>query len=237
MKRALIIVVVLFFAVLYPSTGQERQAADIEQSYSPDYVNLILIREQSIAPEWSLKMEALALIGKVLAQDNRAAEILSALEYMALEGTVNKARVNGVIINNYPDIRAKSAAYLGDFGGSGAKKILIQVLKSDDETMVLAEAVKALARIGLVAEDEALINDMMRRFDTRLPDNFLAMAVLDAYQTYAQARNGILNIATRDLIFQIQRKNYRAPVKEKARHLIALLQEYRKQPISADPTL
>jgi hypothetical protein len=214
-----------FLITVFSVMGQE----DVEKSYSPDYVNLVIIHEQSRSPERNLKMGALALIGKLLEQNKKDAEILSALEYMTLEGTVNKARVNGQITNSYPDVRAKAALYLGDFGGDAAKKVLIQMIKADPETMVLAQAVNALSKIGIVAEDEVLFNDMMRRFDTRYPDNFLALAVLGAYQKYLEEYAGKLNIATREIIYHISQGNYRAPVKKKAKQLLEQGRSYTKK--------
>jgi hypothetical protein len=191
--------------------------------------NLILITEQSKSPEWKLKNSALTLIARLLAQNKKNPEILSALEFLALEGTVNKRRVNGRIINRYPDIRAKTATYLSDHGGGDAKKILIQMLKAETNTMVLARVVYALSAIGITAEDEIVLNGMICRVDTRYPDNLLAIAYLDALEKYGEEHSGAVNLVTRQCIYQISQGAYTKTVRKKALLLLEKLNSYRER--------
>ncbi|MDR1074543.1 MAG: hypothetical protein LBL45_12890 [Treponema sp.] len=208
-------------------TGVERDV-ETEQSYSPDMANLILIMEQSGSSELKLKHNALALIARLLAQNKKNPEILEALEFLALEGTVNMRRINGRVVNTYPDIRAKAAACLGDYGGEGAKKILIQMVKVESDEMALALALYALAKIGVTAEDEIILNDMMRRVEARRPDNLLAIAYLDALEQYSE-QGGKINFATRQTISRISQGAYASMVKKKARSLLEKLNSYRER--------
>jgi hypothetical protein len=206
--------------------GVERDV-ETERSYSPDMANLILIAEQSRSPELKLKNNALALTAKLLAQNKKYPEMLDALEFLALEGTVNKTRVNGITANNYPGIRAKAAACLGDYGGEDAKKILLRMLKAESDVMALIPALYALSKIGLTAEDEIILNDMMRRLNAPRPDNLLALAYLDALEKYGEEQEGAINLDTRYSIAQISRGAYTKPVREKARLLLEKLNSYR----------
>ncbi|MDR0374218.1 MAG: HEAT repeat domain-containing protein [Treponema sp.] len=207
-------------------TGMDRDV-QTEQSYSPDMANLILITEQSRSSELALKNNALALIARLLAQDKKNPEILDALEFLALEGVVNKKRVNGRITNNYPNIRAKAATCLGDYGGEDAKKILVRMLKAEADVMVLVPALYALSKIGVTAEDEITLNDMMRRLDAPRPDNLLAIAYLDALEKYSEEQSGVINLATRHSISNISRGAYTKLVQKKASLLLEKLNSYR----------
>ncbi|MDR2194839.1 MAG: HEAT repeat domain-containing protein [Treponema sp.] len=221
----------IFFLHTQPALSQViSRERDIrtEQSYSLDMANLILIAEQSASSEWKLKNNALALINELLKQNKKNPEILNALEFLALEGTVNKNRINGKIINSYPDIRAKTAACLGDYGGEEAKKILIRMLKAETDTMVLTQAVYALSKTGVHAEDELVLIDMIRRTDTRYPNNLLAIAYLDALEQYSEQQSGAVNLATRQCIYQISQGAYTQPVKKKALLLLENLNAYRE---------
>ncbi|MDR0785498.1 MAG: HEAT repeat domain-containing protein [Treponema sp.] len=216
------IAVCLFFlplASLFPQEFDDERSGEL--SYSPNYVDVILIREQSRTPDRNVKMSALTLIEKTLnGEYGGDAEILSALEFLSFEGVINKERLNGVLVNNYPDVRLRAAKSLGNFGGPDAKRILLQSLRSETETMVLTQTVRALSMIGVAEEDEPVLNGMMRRFDTRYPDNALAIAFLDAYQGVMEQRR--ISLATRELILRISQAKYRSSVKKKAKELLRL---------------
>ncbi|MDR0706859.1 MAG: hypothetical protein LBF60_03120 [Treponema sp.] len=230
---------IVFLCVFFPSvqsiqtaaaqeTGMERDV-QAEQSYSPDMANLILITEQSRASEIKLKNNALALIARLLAQNRKSPEMLDALEFLAFEGTVNKNRINGKIINSYPSIRAKAAACLGDYGGEEAKKILVRMLKVELDSMVLIPALYALSKIGVTAEDEIVLNDMMRRLDARHPDNLLAIAYLDTLEKYSEEQAGAVQLATRHSIARVSQGAYTKLVQKKARLLLEKLNSYRER--------
>ncbi|MDR0643302.1 MAG: hypothetical protein LBG05_00110 [Treponema sp.] len=218
-KETAVFLLFLPFVSLFPQEYDEEKSAEL--SYSSDYVNIILIREQSRTPDRNVKMSALSLIEETLdGEYGKDAEILSALEFLSFEGVINKERRNGVIVNNYPDVRLRAMKSLGNFGGDGAKRILIHALKSETETMVLTETVRAMTKIGVAREDESVLNDMMRRFGARYPDNALAMAFLDAYQGVMEQRR--ISIATRELILHISQSKYHSLVREKAKELLRL---------------
>ncbi|MDR0557114.1 MAG: hypothetical protein LBG43_04495 [Treponema sp.] len=231
--KAGVFIAAFFLALQTTQTAaaQESGERDVEteQSYSPDMANLILIAEQSRAPELKLKNNALALIARLLAQNKKNPEILESLEFLALEGTVNMRRINGKITNNYPNIRVKAATCLGDYGGDDAKKILIQMLKVESDSMTLIPALYALSKIGVTAEDEIVLNDMLRRIEARRPDNLLAIAYLDALEKYSEEQDGAINLATRLVISQISRGSYTTQVKKKARLLLEKLNSYKER--------
>jgi hypothetical protein len=214
----------LFFFFSFALIAQEDERdRRTERSYSPDRADVILIGELSRTSQWSLKNEALSMIGQTLDRGTRDPELLGALEFLAFEGVLNKTRENGKTTNNYPDIRAKAVSYLGVYGGEDAKKILLQTIRHDPESMILTRAINALSAIGISAADESAINDMIRRFDKRRPDNLLAFAVLEAYRKYAEETDGRLNIATRQVVYSFTQGRYLKAVKDKAKEVLDLM--------------
>jgi len=67
-------------------------------------------------------------------------QIESVLEYLALEGSGRSVRESGRVINNFPEVRRRSANLLGRIGTVDAENALIRVLGIDEEPTVKAEA-------------------------------------------------------------------------------------------------
>ncbi len=200
-----------------------------ERSYSPDTANLILIAEQSRSPQWNLKNSAILLISDMLDRGTREPEMLDALEYLAFEGTVNKTQVRGRTAGGFSDIRAKAAVCLGAYGGEEARKILLQILRSETDIMPLREAVNALSRIGMIPSDEIVLNDMMARFNTLpFPDNLLALSFLSAYAKYGTEQNGSISLPSRQMLFQLTTGAYTKLVKSEAKRILDMLDTLRK---------
>jgi HEAT repeat protein len=85
---------------------------------------------------------ALEYISGALERGSTNDEIRQTLEYLSLEGTTNRVREGGRLVNDYPDVRRQAARYLGTVGTREAKAALIRICTSDIEPMVLQEAVK-----------------------------------------------------------------------------------------------
>jgi hypothetical protein len=138
MKR---IVVVLTF-VLFPVFLLAAQEMSVEESYLQESVENMIIREQSRADSREMKMVALAYIGDAIDRGNTGTEVRQALEYLGLEGVLNRGRENGRLVNNFPDVRREAVKYLGKMGTVEAKETLLKIIYYDNEPMVLQEAVK-----------------------------------------------------------------------------------------------
>jgi HEAT repeat protein len=175
-----------------------------------------------------MKMVALEYIGEAIGNGNTSDDIRQALEYLALEGSVNQTRESGRLMNNYPDVRTKAATYLGDLGTEEAKDTLIKVLLADTEPMVLTEAVKSLGRIGLNEEEQTVeaIAWVVTRFDVLNPDNLLALSALDAFERIAEANGGIKDPAAIRTIIRIAEGSYINPVQARAIELLSSMRKY-----------
>ena len=203
------------------STTSGTQEMSVEQSYLQESVELMIIREQSRAESRDMKLVALEYIGDAIKRGNKGKDILGALQYLSLEGVVNKTRENGRLVNNYPDIRTKTATYLGQLGTPEAKDALIKMVLADNEPMVLTEAIKSLATIGLNDNDETVnaISWIVTRFDVLNPDNLLALSALEAYEKLA-ANGGIKDPSAVRTIIRIAEGNYIRPVQDRAKQVL-----------------
>ena len=212
------------------SAGTREREMSVEQSYLQESVELMIIREQSRAESRDMKLVALEYIDDAIQRGNTSDEIRVALEYMGLEGVVNKIRENGRLLNNYPDIRMKVAVYLGQIGTPEAKNTLKKMVVADNETMVLSEAIKSLGSIGLNDNDEVTdtISFVVSRYDVLNPDNNLANSALDAFEKIAQA-TGRLDPAAIRTIQRIAEGIYIKPIQNKAKQLLSDLRKYSSQ--------
>lgn len=231
-KRALVALVAApaLVAGAYAQTTQPKQEMSVEESYLQESVETMVIREQSRAESRDMKLVALEYIGDAISAGRTNDEIQKSLEYLALEGVVNKAREGGVgrVTNNFPDVRAKACEYLGEVGTQEAKDSLVKVLLADPEPMVLSEAVRSLAKIGMNDNDEVTtaISWILTRFDVLNPDNSLAYAALQAFDEIAQKNNGIKDPSVVRVIVRIAEGPYITPVRAKAKEVLGNLRKY-----------
>jgi hypothetical protein len=189
---------------------------------------MMIIREQSRAESRDMKLIALEYIGEAINRGNRGEEVRAALEYLGMEGVMNVTRENGRIVNNYPDVRAKAATYLGEMGTPAAKTALLRMCRSDNEPMVITEVVKSLAKIGNNDNDETVktINWVLSRYDTLNPDNLLALSALEAYEKLAEANGGIHDPEAFEIVRRIYQGPYIKKVQERARETLDILWGY-----------
>jgi HEAT repeat protein len=160
------------------------QEMSVEDSYLQESVENMIIREQSRSESREMKMLALKYIGEAIERGNTSADVHQALEYLALEGIQNRARENGRLMNNYPDVRRDAVRYLGQLGTPEATETLLKIVYTDNEPMVLQEAVKSLTDIGNGANGRTLetITWIVQKFDNTQPDNLLALSAIEAYE-------------------------------------------------------
>jgi hypothetical protein len=234
MKKPVIACVMMLVAAAL-ATGQQQDDPDremsVEESYLQESVELMVIRESSQAGSRDQKMVALNYIGEAIGRGNRGEEIRQALEYLSMEGVMNKARENNRIVNNFPDVRRQAAKYLGDLGTPEARNTLIRIIAADPEPMVLQEAVRSLAKIGINDNEETLnaIAWTFTRFDVTNPDNLLALSTVDAILTLAEKNGGIKDPNAVRTLIKIADGPYIRPVQEKARYALNELRKYNAQ--------
>lgn len=200
----------------------------VEESYLQESVKLMLIREQSRADSRELKLSALSNIGEAIKRGVTGGEVLSALEHLALEGTVNRRAYQNS--RGYPDIRGKAAAYLGELGGPEAKDVLIRMAGAEHDATVLTQMITALKKIGLNENQETVnvITVILSHFNMFSPDNLLALSGLEAYETFAAQNGWKLDPASMLVISHIADGRYHGSIRQRAKQLLTLLRTYRR---------
>jgi hypothetical protein len=217
------------FIVVSAVMGQtSNQEMSVEESYLQESIELMVIRETSRADSRDQKLVALEYISEAIGRGNKGEDIRETLEYLSMEGVMNKARENGRLINNFPDVRRQAVKYLGELGTAEAKNTLLKVCLADNEPMVLQEAVKSLGDIGLNDNDETVstISWIVNRFDVLNPDNLLALSAIDAFAKIAAKNNGIKDPAVIRILLRISDGPYIKPVQERAKQLVIDLRKY-----------
>jgi hypothetical protein len=191
----------------------------LEQSYRPATTNSRIIWELSRGPDWDMKSRALEQIKDALAQGNR--DMFPALEYLALEGTLNKSirGEDGIAGNTYPGIRLRAATYLGDLGCAEAEKTLIKMLSNEPDPSVLTEVIKSLVKIDLNEKTISFITKRLRYFDFFEPNNHLALSSLTAYEKCV-ADDKVLGDSEVELILRMSEGPYASSIRSKARTLL-----------------
>ncbi|MDR2375349.1 MAG: HEAT repeat domain-containing protein [Treponema sp.] len=221
----------LFIAATWTVSGQSSGSGremTVEESYLQESNEIKIIREQIRGDSEEQKLLALEFIKDAIGRGNDGADIRASLEYLATEGTVVMSRENGRLINNYPLVRKQAVEYLGDLGTPEAKDTLIRIIRADNESMVLAEAFKSLARIGINDNDQTVneITTVVRRFNAlaaNKPDEYLVYMALEAYEKLAGVNGGIADPYTLGAITDIMVGPYQKKVRDRAREVLSNL--------------
>jgi len=222
-KRIAVLLAIITLAVVF-AAAQDKKELSVEESYLQESIEAMVIKEQARADSRDMKLIALEYVGEAIAAGRGNEETLKTLDFLALEGVVNKSREGGVgrVTNNYPDVRAKAVTYMGEIGGKSAKDALVKVVLADPEPMVLTEAIKSLAKIGMNENEEVVtaISWIVTRFDVLNPDNSLAFAALNSYEAIAEKNGGIKDPSTIRAISRIIEGPYIRPVQTRAREVL-----------------
>jgi HEAT repeat protein len=224
--------ILLVTAVIIISTAaaqnNSRREMSVEESYLQESIEIMIIRETARAYSREQKLIALEYIGDALNRGNTNDEIRQTLEYLSREGRASSARENGRLVNNFPDVRRKSAKFLGQIGTETARKTLIEVIQFENEPMVLQEAIKSLGDIGSNENNETviIISWVMDRYNNLNPDNLMALATIDTFEKIARKNNGINSPEAVRTLLNISQGQYVPAVRERARQLIAELRTY-----------
>jgi HEAT repeat protein len=200
----------------------------VEESYLQESNEIKIIRDQARGESEEQKLLALEFIKDAIGRGNDREEIRASLEYLATEGTVVVARENGRIVNNHPLVRRQAVAYLGELGTQEARDTLIKILRADNESMVLAEAFKSLAKIGINEKDNTVneITTVVRHYNAlaaNKPDEYLIYSALEAYEQLALANGGISDQYTLGAIADIMVGPYQKKVRDRARDVLTRL--------------
>lgn len=220
-------IIVVLFGVCTIMAGAQMSNSDgevsVEESYLQQSVENMIIREQSRSVGRDEKLIALDYIENAISRGNISEAIRDALEYLSLEGLTNKTRENGRVVNNFPDIRKRAVADLGNLGTPEAKNTIIKLVIAEPEPMVLTEAFKSLAKIGLNENGETMnaIAWAVNRFEAGMGDEQMALSALEAFEILAEKNGGMVNDAAITTVSRLAVSNhYNRLIRDQARMVL-----------------
>ena len=232
MIKKIFSVLILSTLIAVPSVmGQSGSTSEmtVEEAYLQEAIEMMIIRETSRADSREQKLIALEYIGFALERGNTNDELRVILESLSMEGTQNRVRERGRLMNDFPEVRRQAARHLGTLGTAEAKSALIRICTTENEPMVLQEAVKSLGLISTNDDNDsvAAIVWITNRFNnTTAPDNLLALAAVEALDRIAARNRGIRDPTAIQLLIRIAEGSYAPPVRERARQAIIDLRKY-----------
>jgi HEAT repeat protein len=237
MKKFVIIfitTIVLFFCANVLIAQENGNGDNTEKTIEELYLQnaeMSVIRQQAVTVDREMKLLALDNMEQLIEEGKvteDSADALYLLDYLAMEGISREVRVNGRLINYFPEVRRKAANLLGKVGGDTAKTTLLDVIDKDNEPMVLAEAAYGLGEIGINDNDEValVLADRISEQSIVAPDDNLAFAVLLAFEKIAEANGGLNNPDVFNAIIQIAQGNYIREVRRKALDVMNKLRSY-----------
>ncbi len=204
-------------------TAQQKSEASVESDYLTS-VQDVVITELATSEERDNKLVALQYLEAAVDEGNVTPAMVQALDGLAGEGINTQSRTNGRLVNNFPDIRAKSCDILAKVPTEESKTILKNIALQDNEPMVITAAIRSLGEIGMNDGDDVVntIAWASKKNTVLNPTSSLAMEVLIAYEKLAdkvenksEMIRAVSEIATN--------YNFVTPVRTKALQLLKTL--------------
>ena len=166
-------------------SASSKSETSVEDEYLND-VDGIVIMSLVESDEYDNKLVAMNFLEEAVKNGNASEDVMEALNHLAGEGIASQTRLNGRVMNNFPDIRRRACLALGKVKTEQAKNYLVKVTVADNEPMVVAAAVSSLGEIGL--DNDAVVDAISfanRRNQILNPTSSLAYEVLEAYSKLA----------------------------------------------------
>lgn len=222
----------LFLAVIMvPLTAQEQSEATIEELYLQSAIKTQIIKAEAASPDRDMKMVALTDIRDMVADGSAGdnPEILEVLGDLAGEGVTNIVREQGLVINDFPEVRREAAKILGEMGTPEAARELNTILLTDPEPMVMSEAILAISNISVDdtnARNRSMAAAIYRQTAVNKDNNF-AYTYLQAVENVASREGGINDPMIFEEVAKIAdaRQGYNRVVRERAFRLLRELKD------------
>ena len=197
-----------------------------EELYLQEAIELMIIRETSRTNDRAQKYLALEYIENMLKRGSTNSELRDTLEYLSLEGSQSR-----YTIINYPDVRSEAVRLLRYVRTPEAKNALIRVCYSENEPLVLAEAIRSLGIICLNDNNDtigAVVWVFNRnRYDINgFPNNRIALAVLDTFGRITEKYRNIEPSVLRVINVILEESLYAPVVHDIARSILSDVRNY-----------
>ena len=216
---------------MVPLTAQEQSEATIEELYLQSAIKTQIIKAEAASPDRDMKMVALTDIREMVAEGSASdnPEILEVLGDLAGEGVTNIVREQGLVINDFPEVRREAAKILGEMGTPEAARELNTILLTDPEPMVMSEAILAISNISVDdtnARNRSMAAAIYRQTAVNKDNNF-AYTYLQAVENVASREGGINDPMIFEEVAKIAdaRQGYNRVVRERAFRLLRELKD------------
>ena len=218
-RKSLVFIMMILFlgsAMVFAQDQSSDSMMTVEEAYLNSMAGIIL-REMVLSEGRDAKFVALQVIEEAIEGGRVTPELQEALDSLATVGLTSVVRENGRLANNYPDVRREACRLLGKVKNEQAKKSLMTVMYTDNEPVVIMEAVKSLGELGFNNNDEVvdMINFINRKFDIINPTSSLALEVLNAYEKLAPTVKNKRGM-TESIMRIANNFNYITPVRNRA---------------------
>ena len=195
---------------------------------------VMMMREQALINARESKEEAIKALAEYLdegAAREGDADIHAILEFLVLEGSKIRIFKGSYVANNYPDIRISACNLLGRLGGENSMETLLEVIRSEADYTVIAEAFLALGKIGLNPKNKVLA-EMSRTMNDRsavATEKSLAKAYLMGVKAILESTGTVNESNTFSMITRIIILNlYGKEIQQMARDLQLDIQKANK---------
>lgn len=219
-KAAAIGCTVLLVSALYAQDNGKREETSADTDYLSS-VEDVVIKELASSDERDQKLVALQYLEAAVDEGRVTPDMMVALDALAGEGLTTQSRTGGRLINNFPDIRAKSCDLLAKVPTEESKTTLVKIALADNEPMVVTAAIRSLGEIGLNEGDDVVnaIAWISKKNSVVNPTSSLALEILIAYEKLydkAEDKRGMI-----EAVSQIATNyNYVKPVRDRALALL-----------------
>jgi HEAT repeat protein len=231
MKITNVVLLVILLAVLAPGSALAQnpketpaKEASIEELYLSN-PGLQIAYEAARSEDRETKLLAISQINELLdegvsSEDEQKISVI--LRDLTSQGTTVLIREKGRLINYYPDVRREACRVLASVkseeGKKQAVKVLIDVLRNDDDPIVKAHAAYSLGVIGMNENNESAraIAQAMEIQDLTAPNDNFAYSGTVALEKISKANNGSADARSLKVLVRIAQGNYNRAVKEKA---------------------
>ena len=229
MKIRHLIVFILIITLYIPVFAQDNKEKEVEEIYLKN-PELRVIKEQVLSSDFQTQLVALDSIEGMVKDGIVNTEVENLVVILGTEGMSSIKYSGTIVINDFPEVRRKACTILGKVGTEKSKAALIQILLSEKEAIVKAEAAYALGIIGTDEKGEAVsaIDWVIEREDTVNPDNNFAYAAILALEKIADKNHGLNNSAGYAALIKIAQGNYIRTVKDKALQTIKGMRKYNR---------
>jgi hypothetical protein len=138
------------FLIVVPVTAQG-EGLTVEEAWLKSTAKVRKIKALAGSEDYATKYEALVRLDKMIADGevgSNNSDVIEVLQDLGKEGTGRLYMEQGTIKNDFNMIRRYSVQLLGEVGGEDSRRAVTQILGQEKESMVMSEAIMALAKIG-----------------------------------------------------------------------------------------